>query len=77
MTYKSINIDPEIMGGTPVFTGTRVPIQTLFDYLEGGDSLEEFLEGFPSVDREKAIEVLNIAEKLVTKADLLNENIAG
>ena len=40
--------DPEILGGTPVFRGTRVPLRTLFDYLEGGDTLEEFLEGFPS-----------------------------
>jgi len=50
--------DPEIMHGTPVFRGTRVPVQTLFDYLEGGDSLDEFLEGFPTVNRELAIQVL-------------------
>ena len=77
MTYKAINIDPEIMGGTPVFTGTRVPIQSLFDYLEGGDTLEDFLDGFPTVEREKAIEVLKIAERLVSKSELLNEDIAG
>jgi uncharacterized protein (DUF433 family) len=48
----------DILGGTPVFTGTRVPVQTLFDYLEGGDSLDEFLDDFPSVSREHAIKVL-------------------
>lgn len=77
MNFKSINIDPEIMGGTPVFTGTRVPIQTLFDYFEGGDSLQQFLNDFPTVEKEKALEVLHIAEKLISKSELLNENIAG
>lgn len=77
MNFKSINIDPEIMGGTPVFMGTRVPIQTLFDYFEGGDSLQQFLDDFPTVEKDKAIEVLHIAEKLVSKSELLNENIAG
>lgn len=77
MNFKSINIDPEIMGGTPVFTGTRVPIQTLFDYFEGGDSLQQFLNDFPTVKKEKALEVLHIAEKLISKSELLNENIAG
>ena len=77
MNFKSINIDPEIMGGTPVFTGTRVPIQTLFDYFEGGDSLQQFLDDFPTVEQEKALEVLHIAEKLISKSELLNENIAG
>ena len=76
MNFKSINIDPEIMGGTPVFTGTRVPIQTLFDYFEGGDSLQQFLDDFPTVEKEKALEVLHIAEKLISKSELLNENIA-
>ena len=46
-----IVVDPELMSGTPCFTGTRVPVQALLDYLEGGDSLEEFLEGFPTVKR--------------------------
>ena len=71
MKHKVINIDPEIMGGTPVFTGTRVPIQTLFDYLEGGDTLEEFLDDFPTVKRKLAIEVLRIAEKLTTSKKVL------
>ena len=48
----------EILGGTPVFAGTRVPVQALFDYLEGGDSLDEFLEDFPAVSREHAVKVL-------------------
>ena len=56
--------DPEIMHGTPVFRGTRVPIQTLFDYLEGGDSLDDFLEGFPTVKRELAIQVLEQCKDL-------------
>lgn len=54
--------DPEILGGTPVFTGTRVPVQTLLDYLEGGDTLDEFLDGFPSVSREQAIAFLEMAK---------------
>jgi len=58
MKYKSVNIDPEILGGTPVFMGTRVPIQTFFDYLEGGDTVEEFLDDFPTVAKAQAIELL-------------------
>ena len=53
-----INRSDDILGGTPVFAGTRVPVQTLFDYLEEGDSLDEFLDDFPSVTREHAIKVL-------------------
>ena len=56
-----IKSDPEIMGGTPCFAGTRVPIRNLFDYLAGGDSLDEFLRQFPTVEREQAIAVLEIA----------------
>jgi uncharacterized protein (DUF433 family) len=48
----------DILGGTPVFAGTRVPVQTLFDYLEGGDSLDEFLDDFPAVSKEHAVKVL-------------------
>ena len=58
--------DPEILGGTPVFKGTRVPLQNLFDYLEGGETLEEFLEGFPSVSREMAIAALQEAKELLS-----------
>jgi uncharacterized protein (DUF433 family) len=53
-----VEIDPEKLGGTPVFYGTRVPIQTLFDYLEEGESLNEFLEQFPSVSRDQALAIL-------------------
>ncbi len=53
---------PEILGGTPVFNGTRVPIQTLIDYLEGGQSIDEFLEGFPTVSREQVIAFLEEAK---------------
>lgn len=52
---------PQILGGTPVFVGTRVPVQTLFDYLEGGETVDEFLRQFPSVKREQAIAALGMA----------------
>ena len=58
-----IMVSPEMMSGTPVFNGTRVPIQTLFDYLEEGDSLDTFLDGFPGVSRAHAIAVLEFARK--------------
>ena len=61
--------DPEIMGGTPVFAGTRVPVQNLVDYLEGGESIDEFLAGFPTVRREQVIGFIEAAkEKLLTPA---------
>jgi uncharacterized protein (DUF433 family) len=60
-----ITKDPDILGGTPVFRGTRVPIQTLFDYLEGGETLEDFLEGFPTVSRESAVSALEEAKHLL------------
>ena len=56
-----VHSDPEIMGGEPVFVGTRVPVRTLLDYLEGGDTLEVFLDNFPSVSREQAIAFLEEA----------------
>ena len=58
-----IKIDPEIMSGAPCFAGTRVPIQNLIDYLEGGDSIEDFLEDFPSVRREQVIAFLEEAKE--------------
>ena len=76
MEYGAINIDPEIMSGTPVFRGTRVPIKNLFDYIEGGDDLEEFLDDFPSVSKELAIVVLEMAKKSITTEKLLYENFA-
>ena len=57
--------DKEILGGTPVFKGTRVPVQTLVDYLEGGETLEDFLEGFPTVTRERALAALEEAKDLL------------
>lgn len=65
--------DPEVMGGTPVFVGTRVPIQTLVDYLEGGDSITDFLEGFPTVSRAQVIALLEeVKERLIVPARLQN-----
>jgi uncharacterized protein (DUF433 family) len=61
---EAIVRDPDVMHGTPVFRGTRVPVQTLFDYLENGESLDEFLEGFPTVGRELAIQVLEESKAL-------------
>jgi len=61
----AITRDPETMHGAPVFRGTRVPVQTLFDYLEGGDTLENFLEGFPTVSRALALEALEEARQLL------------
>jgi uncharacterized protein (DUF433 family) len=58
VVYRS----PDVMGGTPVFRGTRVPVQTLLDYLEAGESIDEFLAGFPSVSREQVIEFLEAAK---------------
>ena len=62
---RAITRDPEIMHGIPVFRGTRVPVQTLFEYLEGGDSLEEFLVGFPAVSRNLAIDAFEEAKHLL------------
>ena len=64
-----ISVSPEILGGTPVFSGTRVPVQTLFDYLEAGDSIDQFLDGFPSVSREQVLSFLELAkDRLIESA---------
>jgi uncharacterized protein (DUF433 family) len=76
MLYGQISIDPEIMSGTPVFAGTRVPIQNLFDYIEGGDDLKEFLDDFPSVTKEAAVSVLEMAKRTLTTEKGLHENFA-
>jgi len=60
-----IQTDPEILGGTPVFSGTRVPIRSLFDHLEGGDSIDDFLEGFPSVRRDQVVALLEMSQQRV------------
>ena len=62
---QAITRDSETMHGVPVFRGTRVPVQTLFDYLAGGDTLEDFLEGFPTVSRALALEALEEAKQLL------------
>ncbi len=60
-----INSDPDILGGTPVFIGTRVPVKNLWDYVNAGDSLDEFLNDFPSVTRQQAMEALKLAGELL------------
>ncbi|PSB04263.1 DUF433 domain-containing protein [Merismopedia glauca] len=64
-TTPVIHSDPDILGGTPVFLGTRVPVKTLLDYLEAGDRLDEFLDHFPSVRREQAIAALELAKDML------------
>jgi uncharacterized protein (DUF433 family) len=69
ITTAAVHSDPDILGGTPVFIGTRVPVKSLFDYLEGGETLDEFLRQFPSVRKAQAIAVLEQArDSLVTRA---------
>lgn len=64
-----VHSDPDILGGTPVFVDTRVPVQSLFDYIEGGDTLDEFLRQFPSVKRDQAVAALDLArDRLLTSA---------
>lgn len=65
-----ISIDSQILGGQPVFKGTRVPIESLFSHLEKGISLDDFLEDFPSVTKQQAVKVLEIAEKLITSKNI-------
>jgi uncharacterized protein (DUF433 family) len=67
-TFESIvGVDPNVMSGTPVFKGTRVPVKNLLDYLAAGDSLERFLDHFPSVTREQAVAALEVASELLTE----------
>jgi uncharacterized protein (DUF433 family) len=61
-----VQVDPEILGGTPVFRGTRVPVRNLLDYLVAGDTLEQFLDDFPTVKREQAVAALELARDLLT-----------
>lgn len=70
-----ITIHPDIQSGSPVFTGTRVPIKCMFDYLRAGEPLEEFLQDFPSVTKEHAIEVMNFFEKSISPTE--HEKIAA
>lgn len=68
MKEPIVTRSPDIMGGTPVFVGTRMPVQTLIDYLEGGDTIDNFLEGFPTVRREQIIAFLEEAKDHVVAA---------
>ncbi len=72
-----IHRDPEILSGTPVFVGTRVPVYNLFDHLEAGDSLDKFFASFPSVRREQAIAALELAKEAVTELVSSNRRIAA
>ncbi len=72
MKNGPIEIDPEKVSGAPVFAGTRVPIKNLFDYLEGGEGLDDFLVGFPPVTREQAVAVLEMAERSLIKEVVAN-----
>jgi uncharacterized protein (DUF433 family) len=63
MSKQIITTSPDVMGGTPCFAGTRVPVQTLIDYLKGGETIDDFLDGFPTVTREQVVAFLEEAEK--------------
>lgn len=67
MKESVVTSAPDIMGGTPVFAGTRVPVQTLIDYLKGGESIDDFLEGFPTVSRQQVVTLLEEAEEQIVK----------
>ena len=76
MQYGQISIDPQVMSGTAAFAGTRVPIKNLFDYLKGGDDLTEFLDDFPSVTKDAALSVLEMAQQSITSEKALHENFS-
>jgi uncharacterized protein (DUF433 family) len=77
MESRIINIDPEVLGGTPVFYGTRVPIKHLFDYLETGESIDYFLDDFQSVHREQVVKLLEMLQRLIeTSSNIFHENFA-
>jgi uncharacterized protein (DUF433 family) len=77
MERKIINIDPEILGGTPVFDGTRVPVKNLFDYLESGESIDSFLADFEGVTKQQVTRVLEISQKLIeSSSNILHEDFA-
>jgi uncharacterized protein (DUF433 family) len=65
-----VQIDPDILGGTPVFRGTRVPVKNLLDYLAAGDTLDQFLDDFPTVERQQAVATLELARDLLTAGAL-------
>jgi len=69
---KVINVDPEILGGTPVFWGTRVPVKNLFDYLETGETVDDFLRDFETVQQRQAIRVIEMSKKMIESSILKN-----
>ena len=73
MPNQVVTVDKNILGGTPVFYGTRVPVSILFDYLED-NKMEEFLENYPSVSRKQVLEVIKLASKILDNANVMNEN---
>jgi len=74
---KIIHVDSDILGGTPVFWGTRVPVKNLFDYLETGETVDIFLQDFESVQRDQALRVLELSKKLIeTSTSILHESVA-
>lgn len=78
MRTKIIKVDPNILAGTPVFNGTRVPVQVLFDHLETGLTIDEFLDDYPSIKKNQVIQVLELARKFFSSSDYskINEVIA-
>lgn len=77
MTRQIINIDPDILGGTPVFYGTRIPVKNLFDYLEAGKTIHYFLDDFQAVKRAQVVKVLEMSKKLIeTSPNIVNEDPA-
>jgi uncharacterized protein (DUF433 family) len=68
MDSNLVTSSPDILGGTPVFTGTRVPIQTLVDYLKAGESIDDFLDGFPSVSREQVLAFIDVAKENLVRS---------
>ncbi len=77
MEQQLILSDPEIMGGTPVFRGTRVPVKNLFDYLETGETIEAFLHSFPSVSRDQVMSALELSAQLLTHSNASLDEVAA
>jgi uncharacterized protein (DUF433 family) len=74
MKYGAITTDKDILNGTPVFEGTNVPVQSFFEYLENGKSMVRFLDDFPAVNQKQAVEVLQMASRLLTDEQVLSNN---
>lgn len=76
MSEQLVTISPDVLSGTPVFYNTRVPVKNLFDYIKGGDGLEDFLTDFPSVKKDQALKILSYAEHILTFSSSMNETAA-